>query len=480
MTESYSTQSPPASGAGMTQCPIHSLAGRVTGVQASGAPTRRIPRAPGYIAPLAELLTDPLPFFVRGYLAHGPVYQIKVPTRDYVVLAGYDANLLLMREDHRLFDHAPPYQVIARELGASHYPICTRGDVHAHLRRSFRPALATGALDAATPGILDELGRRAAQWAPDERLPVLDLMHAWLGDAVVPALTGRPLGPLLGDAVTFARFSMGCGLGGYPSQLRFAPSYLRARRRMARFFGDLLASHRETPPGGGSRAPDFIDQVLAMTDEKGAPLPEVDLVGLAQMIYSNTLLYVAPAAAFSLYSILSEPGVLGRCLEELDAVFAGGSPALARLQQAEYFCASIKESMRLHPIGLATPRVAKEAFDFEGYHIPEGRAVLIVMTACHYLPELYPDPHRFDPERHLAPRNESRKPGAYAPFGYGAHTCLAAKLVEGMIQIVLAGLLRNARLTFDRPGYTLRKRINPFPEPASDLVLRVARPQLAS
>lgn len=463
----------------VTRCPAHAAPGAAAAPAGGQASSRRIPRMPGYVGPLAELLTDPLPFFLKGYVTHGPVYRVEVPTRHYTVLAGHEANLLLMREDHRLFDHVPPYQGIARELGSAHYPICTRGDRHAHLRRSFKPAFATDALDAATPGILRELGRRAARWAPGARLPALDLMHAWLGDAVVPGLTGRPLGERLGDAVTFARFSIGCGLGGYPSQFRFAPGYRLARRRMATFFRELVASHRERPEAAG-RAPDFVDHILGMTAEDGARLGDDDLVALVQMIYSNTLLYVGPAASFTMYSILSEPAVLARCVEEVDAAWSGGPPSLLRLQEAEYLGAAIKESMRLHPIGLATPRVAKEGFDFQGCHIAEGEPVLVVMTACHYLPELYAEPYRFDPSRHLAPRHESRRPGAYAPFGYGSHTCLAGRLVDAMIQIVVAALLRHVRLGFDVPGYTLRKRINPFPEPASDLVLRVAGPRAAA
>lgn len=476
----------------ISRCPVHSsspvataataaIASPATATKERATRLRPIPVAQGLplLGNLAELVTDPLAFFLKSYITHGPVFRVRVPTRAYTVLAGIDASLFLIREDQRLFDHTPIYGQIARELDASHYPIATRGDRHAHLRRAYKPAFSTDVLGAAAPALLGEIGSRTARWAPGERLVVLDLMHELLGDVVVPAVAGRALGDLRRDALTFGRYSMGCGLGGYPSEFRHAPHYLLARRRMLPFFRDVIAWHREHPPGG-DRAPDFIDHALAVPHEDGSALTEDNVLALAQTIYSNTLVYVAPAAAFCMYSLLAAPEARERCLQEIDEAFAGGAPDLDRLRAAEYFGAAVKESMRLHPIGLAAPRIVKQPFTFAGCHIAEGEPVLVAVTACHYLSELYPDPYRFEPERHLAPRNESRRPGAFAPFGHGALTCLATRLVESMVQIVVAGLLRHVHMELDVPGYTMKKRVNPFPEPTSELVLRVGGPRLPS
>ncbi|HYB99035.1 MAG TPA: cytochrome P450 [Candidatus Limnocylindrales bacterium] len=480
------------------------------GRSATATRRRSIPKTYGLplVGPLAELLTDPLSFFVKSYVTRGPVFQVKVPTRKYTVLAGHEANLFFLKEDQRLFEHAELYQNIARELDASHYMIATSGDRHANLRRSSMPAFATDVLDAATPRLLEEIGRRARAWQPGTRLRVLDLMHELIGDVIVTALAGRALGSHLRDAVTFARFSMGCGLGGYPVQFRYAPHYQMARRRMFPLFREIVQWHRDNPVevaercgggagdgagggagganawragggnasragGAGGRAADFIDQVLAVRDENGQPLSDDNIVALAQTVYSNALLYAAPTMAFLLYSLLAAPEVMARCRQEIDETFGQGTPDLTQLRAAEYFGATLRESQRMHPIGLAAPRVAKETFTFAGYEIPRGERVLIALTACHYLPEIYPSPYSFEPERHMEPRNESRATGVFAPFGYGAHSCLAARLVDGMTRVVVAGLVRNAELELDRADYTIRKRVNPFPEPAGDLVVRV-------
>jgi pentalenene oxygenase len=411
---------------------------------------------------MPELLVEPLAFFFKSWMTLGPVFRVEAPTRSYVVMAGLEATRFLLREDARVFDHMPLYASVANELSATHYPIATHGERHAHMRRALKSAFNDDLLAAASPTILADVARHASRFRAGSTFVALDMLHDLLGNVVAPALTGRALGPLLADAVRFARFSVGSGLGAYPLQFRHAPHYLWSRRRMFPFFRELLAEHRERPRG------DFIDRVLAATDEEGRPLSEENAVAIAQMIYSNTLLYVAPAVAFMLYSLLSSPEAMARSREEIrDAA------DLAALQRCTYFGAVKSESMRLHPIGLAAPRVVKEAFEFDGCTLDVGEAVLVAVSASHYDPHLYPEPFRFEPERHLPPRSESRVAGAYVPLGVGAHSCLGARLVDGMVLLTVAGILRAAKLELDPPDLTLRKRVNPFPEPASDLVLRV-------
>jgi cytochrome P450 len=412
---------------------------------------------------MPELLVDPLAFFFKSWMTLGPVFRVEAPTRNYVVMAGLEATRFLLREDARVFDHMPLYASVANELSATHYPIATHGERHAHIRRALKSAFSDDLLGEASEAILADVARFASRWRPGTSFVALDMLHDLLGNVVVPALTGRTLGPLLADAVRFARFSVGSGLGAYPLQFRHAPHYLWSRRRMFPFFRELLADHRKSPRR------DFIDRVLAVPDEEGRPLSEENAIALAQMIYSNTLLYVAPATAFMLYSLLSSPEALARSQREIE-----GAGDLAALQACSYFGAVKTESMRLHPIGLAAPRVVKAPFEFDGCALEVGEAVLVAVSASHYDPDLYRDPYRFDPERHLPPRNESRVSGAYAPLGVGAHSCLGARLVDGMVLLTVAGILRAAKLELDPPDLTLRKRVNPFPEPTSDLVLRVA------
>ena len=56
--------------------------------------------------------------------------------------------------------------------------------------------------------------------------------------------------------------------------------------------------------------------------------------------------------------------------------------------------------------------------------VPAGCGVLIAPFATHRLPGIYPDPEKFDPDRFLADRAESRHQYAFIPFSAGPRSCI--------------------------------------------------------
>ena len=96
---------------------------------------------------------------------------------------------------------------------------------------------------------------------------------------------------------------------------------------------------------------------------------------------------------------------------------------------------------------------------------------MIGTAVSHFDPQLYTNPEQYDIDRCLPKSSEQRKPGAFAPFGLGAHTCAGAGLAEVEISITLATLLRYTRLELDPPAYELKITYNPAPAP--DKLFRV-------
>ena len=435
---------------------------------------RLVPLAPGLpiIGNGLDLYRDALAAFVRCYHEVGPIYRLRGPGRRYTVLAGPKANAFLLRGGERHFDSASVYRRLAHELRTRNYPVATSGERHRHLRRTLRPAFSREAISQYVPKMIEVAGRIARAWQPGQRLRAPEAMRSLLAEQLGLAMANRPIGARLGDAVTFARVSVGAGLGSYPAIARFWPPYLLARARMFAFLREIIDEHRRQPPGAG-REPDLIDLLLAATDHTGIAFTEQDVIGNAQMIYSNSLLYAAPASVFLLYALLKNPGVMEQVVAEVDARFGEGPPSMATLAQMPLLHGATRESMRLYPIALTVPRVVAAPFDFEGYRVDAGETVLIAVTVCHFLPELFPDPYVFDPARYSEPRNEHRRPGAFAPFGLGGHPCAGAGLVEVLVMATVATLLRSVSLRLDPPDYVMRRVPNPFAEPEERFSVRV-------
>jgi cytochrome P450 len=432
------------------------------------------PAAPGL--PLLEnavdLLLRPLDFFVRSYREVGPLFRAAGPGRRYTVLAGPKANAFLLHGGERFLDSKPIYRRLAGELQSDNYPIATDGLRHTHLRHTLKAAFSRESLVGYVPPMLAAADRLVRGWQPGRRLPVLATMHRLAAEQLGLAMANTPIGDALGDAVTFARFSVGAGLGAYPAVTARLPHYQLAKRRMLAFMRRVVADHRANAPGPG-RPSDFVDLLLAATDHQGRPLSDDDVVANAQMVYSNTLLYGAPACAFLLYALLKHPDALARVRAEVDALFAGGNPSAMALAHARTLRGAMLESMRLLPIALATPRLVAEPFQFAGYELLPGDVLLFAVTVCHFLPEVFADPYTFDPDRFGEPRNEPRQPGMFVRFGLGAHACMGASLMELLVMTTVATLLRHVELRLDPPGYTLRRVVNPFPEPSARFAVRV-------
>lgn len=74
----------------------------------------------------------------------------------------------------------------------------------------------------------------------------------------------------------------------------------------------------------------------------------------------------------------------------------------------------------------AMNRYVREEFTFEGYRIPKGSAVRILLREAHRNPDIFPDPDCFKPQRFL---DRDYSADEYAPFGFGEHRCIVSEFV---------------------------------------------------
>ena len=107
---------------------------------------------------------------------------------------------------------------------------------------------------------------------------------------------------------------------------------------------------------------------------------------------------------------------------------------------------AVQETLRLYPPAWIGPRRAAEDFEFGGYPVPAGLPVNYSSWASHRLPDVFPDPHAFRPER-FAPEARAKLPkGAYVPFGGGPRICIGMRFGELEIRAIAAAILRRYRL----------------------------------
>ena len=161
----------------------------------------------------------------------------------------------------------------------------------------------------------------------------------------------------------------------------------------------------------------------------------------------------AHALTWTLFLLAEHPSVMRQLWDELHV---DGSAPLAweeeerssdegeRAGESTSFLERvIKESMRILPASAYSQRINNEAVDLGPLHLPRGTGIVFTPLVTHRLPELYPEPKRFLPERWISLRPS---PYAYHPFGAGARLCIGGPLALDVLRITLRKVLLRYRL----------------------------------
>ena len=108
--------------------------------------------------------------------------------------------------------------------------------------------------------------------------------------------------------------------------------------------------------------------------------------------------------------------------------------------------------------------------------MPGGVPVNYCSWASHRLPDVWPEPDAFRPER-FAPGHRERIPkGAYVPFGGGSRMCIGMRFGLAEVGVIAAAILERFRLELT-PGYRLVTRQMPTigPKHGMPMVPRAAK-----
>ena len=85
--------------------------------------------------------------------------------------------------------------------------------------------------------------------------------------------------------------------------------------------------------------------------------------------------------------------------------------------------------------------------NFGGYQVPAGSTVFYNLTEIGMDPQSFPDPERFDPERHLDPETKAFAPHPRVqPFGIGKRRCLGETLAKAELYMFFTGVVGRFKL----------------------------------
>ena len=337
------------------------------------------------------------------------------------------------------------------------------------MRREMKNGFSRTLIERQLPTAIDVVRRRVAAMPLDTPLPGLHTMQRLVGETAGVLGASTSTDEYIDDVLVLLRKMMRRGVFGTPA-LPQSPRLRRATRRVAELSNKLLMDHQLRQR---RRTTDVIDDVLDLHHADPMFLPETDLPLTALLPLFAGIDTAASVGAFMLYTVLKNPALRKLLQTEADALFGKDGPAVEKMRELDVTYRTMLETMRMYTPGPGLMRKVTTSFDFCGYRIPAGEDLVIAATVTHDLPELFPDPQRFDIDRYLPGREEHKQPGAYAPFGLGLHHCAGRGFAETQVPLMMATLLHEADLELVPRTYELKTVEVPFLSPDQRLKFRL-------
>jgi cytochrome P450 len=212
----------------------------------------------------------------------------------------------------------------------------------------------------------------------------------------------------------------------------------------------MIREHRDTGDTG-----DLLSMMLA--ERPGGRADDAKLRDEVITILLAGYETVANALTWTWYLLSQNPEAERKLHEEVDQVLGGKTATVDDLPRLSYTEMVLAESMRLYPPAWAQGRQALHDFELGPYRFRARTTVLLSQWMLHRNPEHFPDPLRFDPERHTPEAKIKRPPFAYIPFGAGARKCIGEAFAWMEATLVLATFAQRWRLLLV-PGHPVQKQ----------------------
>ena len=438
-----------------------------------GSSTPPVARGLPILGNALDMTKDMREFFTTQYQKLGPVFSIRLLHRRFTVLAGVEANRFLIREGTKHLRSFEFWTGFNARYGAARSVLSSDGAEHATLRRTLRQGYSRQYAADRVSDLADIARREIAAWPLDTPCSVMAALQRIVTEQVGTLAGGVSPLAYFDDLVYFVHVLVASQF--MPRPALWSRRFRRASKRVNELYIEVIARHTGERRNRNGDGRDLIDDILDLHESDPQFLPEADLKINALGPFIAALDTVAGTCAFMLYVLLKHPDLLAQVRAEADRLFANGTPTWEGLRGLDATHRAAMETMRMYPVAPLLIRTVTNAFEFGGYRIPAGDNAMIATTVPHYLPEYFPEPHRFDIDRYTPERGEHRRPEAYAPFGLGAHRCLGNGFAEVQIAVTMATLLHEVELALVPADYMLKTTQVPLPSPNKSFKVRVVR-----
>ncbi len=404
------------------------------------------PKMPGALPIVGNMVAfgkNPYEYMMKLRKELGEIGEFRMFHQEMVLLTGPEGNEVFFRAPDEQLDQNEAYKVMT--------PIFGKGvvfDAPLHIKnqqlKMLMPVLRDKPMRGYSKIIVDEVEDLIKDWGESGEIDLLEFMKQLTIYTSSHCLLGTEFRYELNEE--FAKIYHDLENGMHPLAFVFPnfPLPVLKRRDKARVrIGELVAEIIEKRAQKKEKSEDAFQMLIDATYDDGSKLTAHEITGLLIGTVFAGHHTTAGSAAWILIELIRHPEILKSVLEELDQLFGvDGEVTFQSLREIPRLERVIKETLRLHPPLIFLIRKVNKDLKFKDYTIKAGKFVCTSPRVSHRIPEIFPDPEKFDPDRYNEERQEDKQPFSWIAFGGGRHKCTGNAFAMLQLKAIFSIFLR--------------------------------------
>ena len=340
-----------------------------------------------------------------------------------------------------------------------------RGSRHAHYRRAFDRPIRKMGVDRMIGDMTRIVREETADWPVDQPIDLRSITYPLMRTFSIDLIFGgdrtRAL-PLARDINAMLQQEWTPSVMACPVNLPGVPygNMLRGAENIERCLLDWADGVRGKPDDNN-----LLSIVVNGADEDGTPADNAAIVGHLTQLFSATFETCQTLLTSALVLLAQHPKVARDLLDEVRGALQDAEPTINDLAKLPLLEAVIKETLRILPPVPLVPRVATEDTSIAGYPMPKGARIVLNPFLTNRMPDLYPDPDCFKPERWA-----TTNPGTfeYLTFSAGPRACPGFGFAMNALKVALAVVVQRYRVALE-PATNVSYWVRPLLYPSGEI-----------
>jgi sterol 14-demethylase len=404
------------------------------------------------IGHLLELRRDPLALMQRVRSECGEIGEFSLASHRITLLSGEEAQEAFFRAPDEQLDQAAAYPFMKPIFGEGVVFDATPEQRKQAMRnQSLRDKFMRGHAEK----IASEVERMTGDWGQAGELDVLDFFSELTLYTSSACLIGPQFRDELGPEYVsiFKDLERGTDVLAYVNPYLPIPA-LRARDRARRELVEKIDAIFRAREATGAEYTDLFQILRGLRRDDGSRRYDDDQITgmfISMMFAGHHTTSVV--SSWGLLDLLMNPDWMRKIVSELDEIYADGREvSYQALREIPLLECALKETLRLHPPLVILMRKVVYDFDYKGWTIPAGRIVATSPAVSNRMPEHFPEPEAYQPERYSAERQEDRQSFTWLSFGAGRHRCVGAAFAMMQLKAIFSILLRHFEFELAQPA----------------------------